>query len=162
MGMKGTYIAVEKFLLSQIINGEKSILEIDPMQYNPLDVDKSWQAIHYLLCKDVENGKPPMGYVVPIRDENELDCELEFEAFYITSQQVKEAANYLNSLDDNVLKSMYDFKSMQENAVYPLHRNENKIDARCLYEYIYSYLTKLKAYFNQTAEKGFAIILYFS
>lgn len=162
MGVKGTYIAIENFLLSQIINGEKSILEIDPAQCRPLDVDKSWRAIHYLLCKDIENGKPPMGYVVPIRDDHELDCGLEFGAYYITAQQVKEATNFLNSLDDNVLENMYDFRSMQENAVYPLHGNENELDAGFIYEYIYSYLTKLRAYFNQTAEKGYAIILYFS
>lgn len=69
-----------------------------------------------------------MGYVVPIRDDNELDCELEFGAYYITAQQVKEATDFLNSLDDKSLENMYDFKSMQENAVYPLHGNENETD----------------------------------
>ena len=162
MGITGTYIAIENFLLSQIINGEKSILELDPTQYQSLNIDKSWQAIQYLLCKDIENGKPPMGYVVPIRDDNELDCELDFEAFYITAQQVKEATNFLNSLDDTVLENIYDFKSMQENAVYPLHGNKNEMDTGFFYEYIYSYLIKLREYFNQTAEKGYAIILYFS
>lgn len=162
MGIIGTYIAIENFLLSQIINGEKSILEIDPTQCHSLEVDKSYRAIQYLLCKDIENGKPPMGYVVPIRDENELDCELDFGAFYITAQQVKEATDFLNSLDDNVLKSMYDFKSLQEKAVYPLHGNEKEEDAEPFYEYIYSYLIKVREYFNQTAEKGYAIILYFS
>lgn len=162
MGMIGTYIAVENFLLSQVIKGEKSILEIDPAQCHPLDVDKSWRAIQYLLCKDVENGKPPMGYVVPIGDDHKLDCELEIEAFYLTAQQVKEAANFLNSLDDKALGNMYDFKSMQENAIYPLRGNENEMDAEVLYEYIYSHLIKLKEHFNQTAKKGYAIILYFS
>lgn len=162
MGMIGIYIAIENFLFSQIINGEKSILEIDPTQCQSLNVDKSWRAIHYLLCKDIENGRPPMGYVVPIRDSNELDCELEFGAFYITVQQVKEATNFLNSLSDNVLENMYDFKSMQENAVYSLHGNENEMDAGFFNEYIYSYLVKLREYFNQTAVKGYAIILYFS
>ena len=57
---------------------------------------------------------------------------------------------------------MYDFKAMQENAVYPLLGKENEMDAGFLHEYIYSYLIKLKEYFNQTAEKGYAIILYFS
>lgn len=103
-----------------------------------------------------------MGYVVPIRDENELDCELDLEAFYITAQQVKEAANFLNSLDDNAMENMYDFKSMRENAVYPLHGRENETGAGSFYEYIYSYLIKLREFFNQTAEKGYAIILYFS
>ncbi len=69
-----------------------------------------------------------MGYVVPIRDDNELDCELELGAYYITAQQVKEATDFLNSLDDKSLENMYDFKSMQENAVYPLHGNENETD----------------------------------
>lgn len=103
-----------------------------------------------------------MGYVVPIRDENKLDCELEFGAFYINAQQVKETTNFLNSLDDKVLENMYDFKSMQENMVYPFHGNENETDTGFFYEYIYSYLIKLKEFFNQTAEKGYAIILYFS
>lgn len=162
MGMTGTYIAIENFLLNQIINGEKSILDIDPTQCQSLDVDKAWQAIHYLLCKNIENGKPPMGYVVPLRDENKLDCELEFGAFYINAQQVKETTNFLNSLDDKVLENMYDFKSMQENMVYPFHGNENETDTGFIYEYIYSYLIKLKEFFNQTAEKGYAIILYLS
>ena len=33
---------------------DKSILDIDPAQCQSLDVDKAWQAIHYLLCKDIE------------------------------------------------------------------------------------------------------------
>lgn len=103
-----------------------------------------------------------MGYVVPIRDDHELDCELDFEAFYITAQQVKDAANFLNALDDNTLENMYDLQSMKENAVYPLYGNETEADAEFLYEYLYSYLIKLREYFNQTAEKGYAIILYFS
>lgn len=69
-----------------------------------------------------------MGYVVPIRDDNELDCELELGAYYITAQQVKEATDFLSALDDKTLENMYDFKSMQENAVYLLHGNENETD----------------------------------
>lgn len=162
MGMTGTCIAVENLLLSQMLSGEKSILEIDPAQCPSLELDKSWQAIHDLLCGEIENGKPPMGYVVPLRDDHRLDCELEFEAFYLTAQQVKEAAGFLNTLDDDALESMYDFESMREKAVYPLHGNENETDAGSFYEYIYSYLIKLREYLNQTAEKGYAMILYFS
>ena len=103
-----------------------------------------------------------MGYVAPIRDDNELDCELDFGAFYINAQQVKEATDFLNALDDKALRNMYDFKSMRENRVYPLDGNENEEDTEFFYEYIYSYLIKLREYFNQTAEKGYAIILYFS
>ena len=158
MGMVGTYIAVENLLLSQIINGDKDILEIDPAQCQTLNVDKSWRAIQYLLCNDVDGGEPPMGYVVPIRDENELDCEFDFDAFYITAKQVKESSDYLNSLDDNTLVNMYDFELMEENKIYPLHGKGN--EAGIVYEYIYSYLSKIKNFFELTAEKGYAIIFY--
>ncbi len=158
MGMVGTYIAVENLLLSQIINGDKDILEIDPAQCQTLNVDKSWRAIQYLLCNDVDGGEPPMGYVVPIRDENELDCEFDFDAFYITAKQVKESSDYLNSLDDNTLVNMYDFELMEENKIYPLHGKGN--EAGIFYEYIYSYLSKIKNFFELTAEKGYAIIFY--
>ena len=73
MGMAGNYVAVEDLLLGQIINGDKDIFEIDPAQCQSLNIDKSWQAIQYLLCKDVDGGELPMCYVVPIRDENELN-----------------------------------------------------------------------------------------
>ncbi len=162
MGMAGTYIAVEELLLRQIINGDKDILEIDPTQYQTLYVDKSWQAIQYLLCKDVDGGDPPM-YVVPARDENELNCKFDlsdFNAFYITAKQVKEAAGYLNSLDVNTLMNMYYFKLMEENKISPLHGKENEDEADVFYEYIYFYLSKIKNFFDLTAEKGYAIIFY--
>lgn len=160
MGMVGTYIAVEELLLRQIINGNKDIFDIDPTRHQPLNIDKSWGAIQYLLCKDVDGGEPPMSYVVPIRDENELDCELGFNVYYITAKQVKEAANYLKSLDDNTLLNMYDFKMMKENDIYPLYGKENENEAGVFYEYIYSYLIEIKKFFELTAEEGYAIIFF--
>lgn len=149
--MIGSYIAVDNLLLNQIIKGDKCIFDIDPTQYQSLDIDKSWQCIQHLLCKDVDGGESPMGYVVPIRDVNKLHCGNDIEVFYITAQQVKEASDYLTSLDDNTLESMYDFRLMQENGIYPPHGNES--ESGFYYEYIYSYLIMLRKYFKQTAEK---------
>lgn len=160
MGMRGNYIALENSLLSQIINGDKNIFDIEPAQCPCLDVDKSWQAIQYLLCKDIDGGQPPSGYVVPIRDENELDCEFDFGAFYITAKQVKDASDYLNSLNDNALMDMYDFKLMKENGIYPLCDNGNANEADIFYEYIHFYILKLKEYFKEAAEKGYAILFF--
>lgn len=160
MGMEGNYVAFESSLLSQIISGDKAIFDIDPTQYPCLNVGKSWLAIQYLLCKDMEGGKSPNGYIIPIREENKLNCELDFGAFYLTASQVKEASDYLDALDDRTLMNMYDFKLMKEKRIYPLCGNENANDADAFYEYIYSYLEKLKRYFERMAEKGYAIIFY--
>jgi len=160
MGMRGNYTAFENSLLIQIINDDKDFFDIDPAQCPCLNVDKSWQAIQYLLCKKIDGGEPPNGYVVPIRDENKLNCKFDFDAFYITAKQVKEASDYLGSLDNSTLMNMYDFKLMREKKIYPLCGNESDDEAGMFYEYIYSNIDKLKRYFEQMAEKEYAIIFY--
>lgn len=155
MGILGSYMSTEESLFEQTIRGGEAI-GMDKFQH--LDIDKSWQLIHFLLCKSVENGEPPMGYVVPMRDENELDFGEDTDAriFYITAQQVREANDFLNSLSDNDLKEMYDFNEMQKNKVYPIDNDEEDSD---LYDYIYFYLTAIRKFFNQATEKGHAISL---
>ena len=76
-----------------------------------------------------------MGYVVPMREENELDFgeDTDGRVFYITAQQVREADEFLQSLSDDALRERYD--------------------------YIYSYLTKIREFYHQAAEKGHAISL---
>lgn len=160
VGMRGNYVAFENSLLNQIINGDKDIFDIDTTQYPCLDIGESWQAIHYLLCKDNDDGKSHNSYVVPTREENELNCGFDFGVFYITAKQVKKASDYLNTLDDNTLMNLYDFNLMIEKRIYPLFGNENANEADVFYEYIYSHLANLQKYFERMAEKGYAIIFY--
>ncbi|MDE7271512.1 MAG: YfbM family protein [Lachnospiraceae bacterium] len=163
MGIRGYYRVIEDSVLSQVISGDKEIFDIAPLQYQELDIDKFWRAIHYLLCNDIENGEPPGGYVVPVRDDNEIVPGIpvsDITLYYITAQQVKEASDFLNALDDDTLKSMYDFKAMRENKVYPLFGDEPDTDAECFYEDIYSFLMMIRDYFVQAVENGYGIIFW--
>ena len=155
--MIGNYIAVENSVLQQIIDGNKAILEIETNQEQTLDIDKSWQALHYLLCKNIDNGEPPIGYVVPLLDDNVIESEQDFGAFYITPEQVKAASNFLNVLNEDTIKKMYDFKMMQKEELYPLVEDDDENE---FYEYIFLYLMELKQYFMQTAKQGYAIVFY--
>lgn len=47
-----------------------------------------------------------MGYVIPIRLENAIDCDLDFGALYLTAEQVK-AACYLHTISNRTIKQMY-------------------------------------------------------
>lgn len=159
MGMIGCYTAVDDTLLNRIVSGEQDILEIDPKQYPALDIDKSWHAIHYLLCGEAGDGRPPMGYVVPLSDDTAIECNLDYGAFGLTAQQVQEAAEYLNTLDDAAIKELYDFPAMLENDIYPLYSGDNEAE---FYEYLHANLVEVKNYFAQMAEKGFGVIFYIS
>lgn len=153
MGVLGSYMSTEEELFDQIVNDEDKGMDLEKFQH--LDIDKSWQLIHFFLCKNIGNGEPPMGYVVPMRDENELDFgQSDTRIFYISAQQVREAADYLNTLSDDDLKNMYDFEAMEKNGVYPIYKGEKDTG---WYEYIYSHLTEIRKFYNQAAEKGHAI-----
>lgn len=156
MGIVGSYMSIEENLFEQAIRGGGETIGVE--RFQQLDLDKSWEMIHFLLCRCKENGEPPMGYVVPMRDENELDFgeATDGRVFYITAQQVREADDYLNSLSDDALREMFDFKEMQKNGVYPLYGKE---DASEIYDYIYFFLTKIREFYHQAAEKGHAISL---
>ena len=131
MGILGSYMSIEENLFEQSIRGEAIGVE----KFQQLDIDKSWEMIHFLMCRCKEKGEPPMGYVVPMREENELDFgeDTDGRVFYITAQQVREADEFLQSLSDDALRERYD--------------------------YIYSYLTKIREFYHQAAEKGHAISL---
>ena len=157
MGMSGYYIAVDEALLQDVIDGTQSILDIDPSEGRTLDVDKSWQGIHQLLCDEPFEGDPPMGYVVPLQYDNRIESESDFGAFYITPSEVKEAADFLSTLDDDTLRGMYDFDAMQEDEMYPLAEED---EAEEFYSYLHSNLLELTSYFKKNAEEGNAVIFY--
>ena len=90
-------------------------------------------------------------------EENVIDCELDFGAFYITAQQVKEAYDYLQTLNDDSIKGMYHFKSMVEAELYPITQGEDESE---FYEYIHLYLLELIEFYKEATQKGHAVIFY--
>ncbi len=155
MSMIGYFLSVDDKTLTAIQNGEEPIPENAKAGFETLDIDKTWHSIHYLLCKRADEGEPPMGYVVPLRASNAINCEMEYGAFYLTATQVQAACDYLCTLDDDTVKQMYNFQDMVKNNIYPIIPNENEND---FYEYMSSYLFELKDFYKRTAQKKQAVI----
>lgn len=159
MGMLGNYISVCEEELKRIRSGEKDILYINPGDYPSLDIDKSWQAVHYLLCGDIDDGEPPAGYVVPLRDDNFIESGMEFGAFSASAEQVREALAYLDSLNEDKLKNMYDFKSMLDDDVYPLSGGEDEDE---FFAYLMENIAAIKKFYGEAATRGDAVVFYVS
>lgn len=159
MGMSGNYLALDDALVQRIAAGEKNLGELNPSDYPGLDIDKSWQAIHYLLCRDIADGEPPLGYVVPMMGDQFLEApELgEFGAFYLRSAQVAEALLVMEELDDGRLRSMYDFPAMLEDQVYPIATGE---DGEAMRDYMLDYFKQIRQFYRQAASDGNGIVFY--
>lgn len=158
MGMIGTYVAVDNDFLKRVLEGEQeleAILDEDP--YPQMDIDKSWQAMHYLFCRDVYNGTPPAGFVVPMREDRYLDFDADFDAFYLKAEEVEEVCRYLDGLSDEDLKAMYDFPAMVKDEVYIVGEDDDPED---VFEYLTCHLTALKEFYRETVEENHAVIFY--
>ena len=113
MGIRGTYYTIDDDILAQLIEGHIDFENANPPVRHTLEIDKAYYLIQYLLCGCIEGGEPPMGYVVPIRDENVLptpfcDCDM----YFLRARQVQEASAFLDTLDIPTLKNRYDFAAM--------------------------------------------------
>lgn len=157
MGMTGNYIVIESDKLEQVKNNELDILDIDTDEYPSLDIDKSWQAIHFLLCDDIDDGEPPLGNVVPMRDDNWLGAEMEYGAFAITPKEVHEAYKAIKDMGENELRQKYNFESLLENEIYPVVEDE---DADDFFDYTYANFKCIQEFFQIASENHFAVIFY--
>ncbi|MDR2921105.1 MAG: YfbM family protein [Tannerella sp.] len=157
MGMIGNYIAIESDKLEQVKNNELDILDIDTDEYPSLDIDKSWQAIHFLLCGNIDDGKPPLGNVVPMRDDNWLGAEMDYGAFSITPKEVLEAYNAIKGMGEDELRQKYNFESLLENEIYPVVEDEDPDD---FFDYTYANFKSIQEFYQIASENNYAVIFY--
>ncbi|RXZ76591.1 DUF1877 family protein [Paenibacillaceae bacterium] len=156
MGMTGNYIALADAQIKQIADGNLELGELNTEDYASLDIDKSWQAIHYLLTGDICEGAAPFGYVVPMQDDNAVDYG-EFGAFYLYREQVAEASAALAQLSKNDVLARYNFDDMVEESIYPVMDDEDKDE---FFDYLYVNLQAIQAYYEKAAADGNGVVFY--
>ena len=156
MGMIGYYFAIDDKLIQQVSAGEMKLQDLDPSDYSGLDIDKSWEALHYLLCGDIADGGPPLGYVVPMTLEQGIDFG-DFAAFYLRAEQVAEALQAIAELDEAQLRMRYDFPAMVEDQVYPIVSDEDEDE---LFAYLLHHFNAIRHFYSQTAAEGKGLIFY--
>ncbi len=152
MGMCGQYIAIDKVTLKSIQNEEINIYDIATDENNCLDIDKAWDALHFMFSSVKDTVVPlEFNYLV----EGYTDCYV----YCLWADDVADASEYLEGLEENTIKSMFNFQEMCDEDVYPITNGENEEE---FFEYIYSNLLGIKAFFKRVAEEGKFIIFYVS
>lgn len=158
MGILGAYVAISNQELEEIEKEATRLYDVD--SDFRLDIDKSWEALHYTLCNDIADGDPPMGNVVPMNIDNALYLdEMELEAFTISHAQIKEAYNYMLTLDKTKLKAMYNFDEMIKEGVYPLSTIDSE-NGESFFNYLYENFERIKEFYLRVIEQNKSIIFY--
>lgn len=156
MGMIGQYVAMPNELIVKLAEGSLLLNDVDLQKYEGLDIDKSWEGIHFWLTEELNDGEPPQGYVVPLRDEQYLDFG-SFGAFYLFVDQVKEAAVYLERVTEDELKERYDFQTMVDEQIYPLVEGDEQQE---FYDYMKVNLDEIGRFYAKSVAEGKGIVFY--
>lgn len=160
LAMRGYYFALDDKLVQQIAAGEIALKNLRVDDYPGLDIDRSWEAIHYLLCGNIADGEPPLGYVVPITSDQGIDFG-SFGAFVLRGEQVAEAARAISELDEAQLRLRYDFPAMVKEEVYPLDPDMvSDEDQDEFFAYILQHYNEICRFYSQIAAEGKGLIFY--
>ena len=151
MGMIGQYLLVTDEELSKIKNKELDLYFKD----SDLDIDKSWQLLHFTLCGEIGGGEPPLGHVVPLNDSI-IDND-SLGTFYLTTSEVEEAYSAIKDLSESDFNNMYNFQELMDEQLYPLVEDDNSDE---ILEYIYSYFLEIKNLYKKAAANKQCVIFF--
>ncbi|WIY62919.1 YfbM family protein [Bacillus arachidis] len=151
MGMIGQYLLVTDEELSKIKNKELDLY----FKESDLDIDKSWQLLHFTLCGEIGGGEPPLGHVVPLNDSI-IDND-SLGTFYLTTSEVEETYSAIKDLSESDFNSMYNFQELMDEQLYPLVEDD---DSDEIFEYTYSYFLEIKALYKQAVSNKQCVIFF--
>ncbi len=144
-------------LILQLLYPEK---EVETNYDGKLDVDKTWHAIHFLLCGHPLQGELPLNFIMaggsPVGD---IDVGYGPSRAF-TSAEVVPIAQALESITSDQLRSKFDSKAFFDNNIYPEIWDEPIEE--CLDSYVLSYFDDLKAFVLKAREDGKGLIVYFN
>lgn len=120
-----------------------------------LDIDKSWQVIHFLLTDDLWDTSTLLGKAI-LGGKDIGEDQGYGPARLLDVPDVVEISQALEPITVNEMQRRFDVRRLQKAAVYcPPH---DQADA----SYYMNYFSKLKAYYAEAAAKGNGMLLMMS
>lgn len=158
MSMIGNYRKITTEELSDLINNPDKLSEFLYSEENyskNFNIDKAWQAIHFLLNNDAWKGTPPLSNAV-LGGQIISDEDIGYgPARYLNVDEVEKVSFALNKISAEDLLERFDANALRINDIYP-NIEWDETDQ----EYICQNYTELQKYFRSAANEKLAMILF--
>jgi hypothetical protein len=161
MSMIGNLLSISAPQLEQFIQSP-SLLEAyvygnekDPHS-QALDLDKTWHAIHFVLNGDAYGGQGALAMVFFGGEEIGEDLGIG-PARYLTVEQVKQVAEEIEKINDAQFTAQYDLDALDQADIYPNMWDEDSEEGL---EYLLPYFQDLKQFYQETALRNQAVLIY--
>lgn len=119
-------------------------------------LDKAWHGIHYLLTESAESNNTLASKVIMGGESIGPDFGYG-PAQLLTPDEVKEVAKLLKTQTAEALSKRYDPSKLRQAGIYPEVIWEREKDGAL--KYLLDYYSRLVAFYEMAAEKGYAVIL---
>ncbi len=125
-----------------------------------LDLDKSWEAIFYLLtgCSiaEIEDAQAPLSWSLFSGQIVDEEQDMGYgPAHYLRVDQVKQLDAELDKISIDELKGKYNGQEMNEAGIYPeVWDREESLD------YVTDYFEQLKEFYKIASEENKAVITF--
>lgn len=165
MGMIGNYYMADEETVRSIQNGALSVEDLiydendDVDEEASLDIDKAWNAIHFVLTGEAEledNHSLLAKVVLGGTPVNEEDVGYG-PALLITAEEVRQIAEAIQPIGREAFGERFHVAEMLENEVYPVMPDE---DEEGFFEYVWDYFTAVQAFFQNASSQGKCVLFY--
>lgn len=171
MGMRAYFVSIDVKELEEIIANPKMTEDIlFPSEYDEedqeeelvipykfIDIDKSWQEIHFLLCGEPYGGELPLSNTI-LGGEGIGDDLGYGPARYLTAEEVKDVAKDLAGISMDGFKERFESQKelMKVVNLYPGVWEDDDEE----YKYLSLYFEMLKDYYLDAEKNKKAMLLY--
>ena len=148
----------EEFFYGDGVFGDRTSVYTDDIDTtSDLSIEKEWQAIHYLLTgevafDDASQTEPPVRNVVMGGTPTEWEATYNYVRF-LTPDEVKEVANFLNDTPIEVLRAHFDARG--KTKIYTQGSSWSEDNWELLMR-VYAHLVK---FYNQAAAQGEVVLI---
>ena len=159
MGMTGNYFRTDESTVDEIRRGVLELADVvDADEDHVLDVDRAWHAIQFTLTGAASGGDSDNVFSRLVLSGNTLfDDDDEFSARLIAPGDVKELAAALEDLTWEDVRGRFNVSDMLDQDIYPVTEEENEEE---FFDYVWSYLSDMKDFFDDAAAEDQAVIFY--
>ncbi len=161
MGMICYYFRADEDMMKKIRERGVHIIFSEKYEKNLLNIEKTWDAIQYVLRKTQFETKEDE-YVRHLISGGEMVNEEDLgygPASYFTKEQTVRLNNILNKWDKEMFRKNFHIKSMLEDRVYPLRNDEEEEE---FFSYIWAGFSGIKQIFEEAAREGEYVITFIS
>jgi hypothetical protein len=156
--MIGNFLALPQDELDALFEEPESISSALDEKYAEaiVDIDKAWHGIHFVLVGEQYGGAPPLSNVVfGAKTIGEEDVGYG-PAHGTTAAAVKEIAAALSEISEVKFREKFDASALKKADIYPQIWDEGDEALN----YLASYFTELKTFYESAARNGNAVITF--